>query len=295
MKSTRNRATAHRVLSKTLILFAAIVITNTGQAVAQYYGTPNLQQLWDNTMQMYNQQMQQMQELTESLEKQRAERLERLEVESSYVYKDKATGKYGGVFFFNDNVGINNGSNPIKVAMVYRKAGDSNSSLKPQNVTSNCVFWGNAIIVSPVLTRPSDSSADYGFVIVLFGKKSSVFKLFSEKLMSAEELKEEETDYIQNYDRYVQLCQLVYNATMQQMQNGSAGNSFTPSFPNSSTQGGSSSRQETCSYCLGKGWVVGGKTPCYTSGNRYCDECRQTVSCSHSHDRCPSCGGTGKR
>lgn len=53
-------------------------------------------------------------------------------------------------------------------------------------------------------------------------------------------------------------------------------------------------RTKLCSLCKGKGWIAGSKTPVYGTGGIYwCDECGREVYASHSHDRCPSCGGTG--
>lgn len=53
--------------------------------------------------------------------------------------------------------------------------------------------------------------------------------------------------------------------------------------------------QKTCSYCGGKGWNPGSKTATYGNMSRYwCYECNEEVGASHSHDQCPSCGGTGK-
>lgn len=56
----------------------------------------------------------------------------------------------------------------------------------------------------------------------------------------------------------------------------------------------SSTYQQTCSLCKGKGWIAGSKTPTYgNSGTHWCSECSKTVNASHSHDSCPSCGGKG--
>jgi uncharacterized paraquat-inducible protein A len=54
--------------------------------------------------------------------------------------------------------------------------------------------------------------------------------------------------------------------------------------------------QKTCSTCRGKGWIAGFSTPNYgASGQRWCDACQELVNPSHSHDRCPSCRGTGSQ
>lgn len=58
--------------------------------------------------------------------------------------------------------------------------------------------------------------------------------------------------------------------------------------------GGSRVGKQRCSLCHGKGWIAGTSTPTYgNSSSYYCSECGRNVSASHSHDRCPSCGGTG--
>lgn len=60
-----------------------------------------------------------------------------------------------------------------------------------------------------------------------------------------------------------------------------------------STEKNTTSRS-TCSYCGGKGWVEGSKTPVYgSSTQRWCDECDKLVNPSHSHDMCPACMGKG--
>lgn len=54
------------------------------------------------------------------------------------------------------------------------------------------------------------------------------------------------------------------------------------------------SKEVTCSYCNGKGWVIGNSTPTYGNmGTKWCDECHDYFVRSHSHDRCPSCMGRG--
>lgn len=53
-------------------------------------------------------------------------------------------------------------------------------------------------------------------------------------------------------------------------------------------------KTETCSYCNGKGWIVGSSTPTYgNTGTKWCSECQMRVPRSHSHDECPSCRGRG--
>ena len=57
----------------------------------------------------------------------------------------------------------------------------------------------------------------------------------------------------------------------------------------------SSPKYKQCSYCKGRGWVPGSKTTTYgLTGQYYCSDCGEYVNQSHSHDQCPSCGGTGQ-
>lgn len=71
---------------------------------------------------------------------------------------------------------------------------------------------------------------------------------------------------------------------------GGGGNFNVPS----TSPGYNSGARKTCSLCHGKGWIAGSKTPTYGNSSPYwCDECSREVPASHSHDRCPSCGGSG--
>lgn len=56
----------------------------------------------------------------------------------------------------------------------------------------------------------------------------------------------------------------------------------------------SSSSHSICSFCEGKGWKEGSKTPVYGSSTKiWCDVCDEFVNPSHSHDMCPACMGKG--
>lgn len=66
-------------------------------------------------------------------------------------------------------------------------------------------------------------------------------------------------------------------------------NRSSPSF-----EGTSSSSRKTCSLCHGKGWIRGSSTATYgNTGTHWCSECGEQVNASHSHNKCPSCGGKG--
>lgn len=52
--------------------------------------------------------------------------------------------------------------------------------------------------------------------------------------------------------------------------------------------------KKTCSFCHGKGWIEGSHTPTYgNTGTYWCGTCGSEVPHSHSHNKCPSCNGTG--
>jgi hypothetical protein len=272
------------------LLLATLFLMATANISAQNW----MQDMLNSAMQMYDQQTQQLRKMNEDLERKKQEHLKNLKVNlaNSYSYKDRETGKYGAAFFFNDNVGINDGFNPIKVYIWYGEEGAKN----PTNIIANCTFWENMIIVSPVLRRMTGASGNTGYLWIGIpdnGNELTGLVIKPKERMSAENFEKEEAAAIRDYDKYVRTCTIVQTAILQQMQ--IQNNPFASPFSGPASSGKSSSRQSTCSYCLGKGWVAGGSTPCYGTGNKYCNECRQTVSCSHSHDRCPSCGGKGYR
>lgn len=88
------------------------------------------------------------------------------------------------------------------------------------------------------------------------------------------------TDAYESFLRNAQIASQHYNNTS----NGTYSN------------GGSTTTTSTkqCSLCKGKGWIAGSSTPTYGNTSSYwCEECSSEVNASHSHDRCPSCGGKG--
>lgn len=55
-----------------------------------------------------------------------------------------------------------------------------------------------------------------------------------------------------------------------------------------------SPHKEVCSLCKGKGWINGSKAVNYGyNTSHYCEESKKNVGPNHSHEKCPSCGGTG--
>lgn len=85
---------------------------------------------------------------------------------------------------------------------------------------------------------------------------------------------------------------IAINFTFQKILSSAPGSGYP--FGGGLDKNGSIVGEKTCSYCKGKGWVGGFKTPTYGQGRSYyCSECGKEVSASHSHDRCPSCMGKG--
>lgn len=64
---------------------------------------------------------------------------------------------------------------------------------------------------------------------------------------------------------------------------------------NPPTSGGQKyTKQSQCTFCNGRGWIQGNRTPLYgVTVITYCGECGGYFSNSHSHDRCPACQGRG--
>lgn len=70
--------------------------------------------------------------------------------------------------------------------------------------------------------------------------------------------------------------------------NGSYNNNNTNN--NTNTNSG----KKTCSLCGGTGWIANDDAPDFTGGTKWCSMCNKQVRMSHSHEKCPSCGGSGK-
>lgn len=95
------------------------------------------------------------------------------------------------------------------------------------------------------------------------------------------------------YAQYVKNC-YISSQNYLRMMSGSSNGISMPNINSSSTS--TVVGQKTCSTCRGKGWIAGFSTPNYgASGQRWCDACQELVNPSHSHDRCPSCRGTGSQ
>lgn len=95
-----------------------------------------------------------------------------------------------------------------------------------------------------------------------------------------------------NYERFLANAYVISQKYSDMISSNMGGNSIS-TFNNSSDYSTRRSK-ETCSFCNGKGWRAGSKTPTYGSTTRYwCEECDRMVNPSHSHDTCPSCMGKG--
>ncbi|MBQ8773194.1 MAG: hypothetical protein IJZ17_01795, partial [Muribaculaceae bacterium] len=90
-------------------------------------------------------------------------------------------------------------------------------------------------------------------------------------------------------NQWLETLSLMFNAINTGMQGAP-----TYNYQNSTSRPTVGTKKVTCSYCKGKGWVAGSGTATYGLNNSYwCNECNEEVNASHSHDRCPSCNGTG--
>lgn len=90
-----------------------------------------------------------------------------------------------------------------------------------------------------------------------------------------------------------------------QLQNASIKQNNTTSVPINTYSGGydnnntnnntnTNSGQKTCSFCGGTGWITNDDAPDFIGGTKWCSRCNKEVRMSHSHEKCPSCGGSGK-
>ncbi len=97
-----------------------------------------------------------------------------------------------------------------------------------------------------------------------------------------------------DYERFLANAYAISQQYSNMISSGMNGN-YAPVYNNSTSSGTTTNRSKhTCSFCNGKGWRAGSKTPTYGSTTRYwCEECDRMVNPSHSHDVCPSCSGRG--
>lgn len=73
-------------------------------------------------------------------------------------------------------------------------------------------------------------------------------------------------------------------------------NTYSGSYDNNNTntKKTNNSGKKTCSFCGGTGWITNDDAPDFTGGTKWCSRCNKEVRMSHSHEKCPSCGGSGK-
>lgn len=76
-----------------------------------------------------------------------------------------------------------------------------------------------------------------------------------------------------------------------QMQGGKGGGNTAPG--SSSTTGTPSSGKHVCGLCNGTGYMVKNDATDF-GGTKWCETCKKSVSQSHYHAPCVSCGGKGK-
>ena len=69
-------------------------------------------------------------------------------------------------------------------------------------------------------------------------------------------------------------------------------NTYSGGYDNNNTN--TNSGKKTCSFCGGTGWIANDDAPDFTGGTKWCSMCNKQVRMSHSHEKCPSCGGSGK-
>lgn len=73
-------------------------------------------------------------------------------------------------------------------------------------------------------------------------------------------------------------------------------NTYSSGYENNNTNNNTNtnSGKKTCSLCGGTGWIANDDAPDFTGGTKWCSMCNKQVRMSHSHEKCPSCGGSGK-
>ncbi|MDR1180717.1 MAG: hypothetical protein LBL13_01900 [Bacteroidales bacterium] len=303
-KSLTSRGNLLFGVKTVFILMTAAFICVNSMSFGQFYDMSQLNQ-WLNqqnqqTQQMMNdymnEAMKMLMETEKAAENSRKdyensvlERLKSLTVDASksYYFKNKETDKYGAVVVFNADVGLNtNGLNPTRVK--YYDKNEDNSV----DITNKCIYMYDRILVPPVFTLTygqSDIRVYWDGTLSFISKGYIKNGSFNISATSSDE-----DDAIRRYDDYYLLYKAYYNTMIQNNnQNGMSISPFSGSSGSSSAK--SSTYEEICSRCKGKGWVVGSKTPTYgNTGDRWCSDCNEYVIPSHSHDRCTSCMGRGK-
>jgi hypothetical protein len=291
LKGQTNKGNRLRGMKRMFVLLAIAFACGTAKSSAQFADMGALYQ-WLNMQNMQSQQMmnQLMNTYIEGLGNIEHGRVKDLRVNESksYTVKDKkgAYGKYGAVIYFTGgNVGINNSLNSIKVTA---RRSDGNSI----DITDKCAYFVDRILVPPLFTTEDVAHDDVHISIDSYS--SSKVK---HGTVLIESIVWMEDDVVGNHSKYLREVQNYYEVMTKVLQDQGYGGTSMPSTGSygSSSSGSSSTYEETCSSCKGKGWIPGSKTPTFgIMGTKWCSECGQEVTNSHSHDQCPSCRGTGK-
>jgi hypothetical protein len=222
--------------------------------------------------------------------------------DKTYVFKNTRSGKYGAVIYFNGDAGFGvggrnfvnyNEGNPIKVGCVKVKNGNVLSAVE---LTGKCTYFHNRIIVPDMIDIDMNDRLknDYDIVVTVVSMVAGEPVHHADVFVT---VRLNEKEAISNYHAYANEL-IAFNEscrTLMAMQTGGSIGGSTSSYGGDAVTGGVKTKG-TCSMCGGKGWIAGNKAPTYgITGTHWCSECGRDVTGSHSHDQCPSCGGTGIR
>jgi len=164
------------------------------------------------------------------------------------------------------------------ITLVYVNAGNIEITIEDelgrvQFVTSDSYAVVGANVITNTLLEP--------------GNTIYIRRMDTSKLLAKASIPSKDSS---NYEEYLARAYVISQRYVNMM-SGTNG-SYIPNNNNSSTS--TTKGKKVCSFCDGKGWRAGSKSPTYGStSKRWCDECDKLVNPSHSHDVCPSCMGKG--
>lgn len=160
---------------------------------------------------------------------------------------------------------------------------DKFCSVSTNELTGTCSFSTEKVLVPGMRVIVKAKHTNRGIqVFEIPYKNTEAYDQFAlacrEKTV---EVKRQQQENNRLYMEQMRMLQQMYQGQMNQSNSFGGGDSqYSP-------------KKSDCSYCGGKGWVPGCKTPNYGGGSYWCDECDAKVPASHSHDQCPSCRGFG--
>jgi len=130
---------------KAFLLFSCLLTVHAGFAQSWDLINEFARQMGE----MVRQNEQRTQELMKSFEDRRKNM--KADDTKTLIFKNEKEGKYGIIFYFNDEVGANISSNPTRV---YTQLGDGDL----KDISNSCTYWGEMIIVPPTfkLNDPDD-------------------------------------------------------------------------------------------------------------------------------------------